>query len=203
MRCQAEKLSALVDGDLSPRAAARVRRHLAECARCQSELAGLEQLRASLGALGEDEPDAPDVWLRLAQRLAVPAPPRRMAWRWPALAVGALTAAALLLGARRQLRAGPSDDAIIAEAEHEFRSADAEYLRAIEKLRGVTAHARSGWPEARRREYDTAQAALDAATERCQGVARARPADAEAEALLFAAYRKQIDFFEEQLWRSR
>lgn len=55
---------ALADGELGPREAVRVRRHLAGCAPCRSELAFLVQLAMAIArgvlALGEATGDAGD-----------------------------------------------------------------------------------------------------------------------------------------------
>jgi hypothetical protein len=187
-------LSALADGDLSRRATARVCTHLAGCAACRQALAELEALKEGLSSLPPAE--APDDWSLLLRKLPVAPPPARRWRRFVLVPALASVAAAFWLHHRR---VGPSDDVLIAQAETEFRSAEAQYLHALEKLRGVTQPARAQWPEARRQAYDAAQARLEAATDECRQVARTRPADAEAEALLYAAYRKQIRFFEEQL----
>jgi hypothetical protein len=195
VRCSTEKLSALADGDLSPRAARRVRAHLDGCVACRRALAEIDEMRCGLALLPPAE--APDDWPLVVRRLQVAPPPARR-WRRFVL-VPALASVAAAFWLHHHRGAGPSDDVLIAQAETEFRSAEAQYLHALEKLRGVTQRARAGWPEPRRQAYDTAQARLEVATDECRQVARMRPADAEAEALLYAAYRKQIRFFEDQL----
>jgi hypothetical protein len=201
MKCGTEKLSAWVDGDLPNAEAARVKAHVGGCVTCQRVVDELTALKRGLAALPELE--APDHWRALQQKLnAAPAPAR---WRW-LVPVGATAMAAVLaVGAARVVRwhkgRGLSDDAIIAQAELEFRAADAQYEHAIERLRSVADKARAEWPAARRGEYDAAQAQLAAAIERCRGVAREHPADDEAEQLLFAAYKKQIRFLEDQMMR--
>jgi hypothetical protein len=96
---------------------------------------------------------------------------------------------------------GLSTDSVIAEAESEFRSADAQYRRAVERLRQVTADAQRSWPPPRRAEYEAAELQLEAAVEHCRQIATDRPADVDAEELLFAAYQKQIRFFEDAMMR--
>jgi anti-sigma factor RsiW len=197
MKCRDELISALLDGDIVAREAARVRAHIDGCARCRASEATLTKMRGALASLPQPEgPESRDAWLEIARRLPVAERPRR--WRRWVLAPAFAVAAALALWVHHR-GSGPSDDALIAEAEAEFRGAEQHYLRAIDKLHGVTQHARAGWAEPRRRDFDAALAALESATEQCRQVARARPADAEAEAMLFDAYRKQIRFFEEQL----
>jgi len=56
VKCDVELLSALVDGDLSARKAARVRAHLTGCASCGGALADLETMKRGLGALPDGMP---------------------------------------------------------------------------------------------------------------------------------------------------
>ena len=204
MTCSTEKLSALADGDLPQGEAARLRTHVDACEKCRAELAALEGMKRALADEGRVPLEPRAGWHELARRLDKEPAPRAPWWR-PALGwalVPAALAIAVGVGAWRHHRAaGVSDDQLIAEAEREFRDADATYARALDKLRAVTEHARAEWPEPRRREFDAAQAALDRATEQCRAVAHARPADGQAEQLLFAAYRKQIAFYQEQILR--
>lgn len=200
MTCSTEKLSALLDGDLSSREAASVRAHADGCAACARALADLTTLRDALAAERAHPPEpVGDGWATLMARLGPTgaAPRSRWRWLWAPSTVGAALACALaILVVRQALKPrGPSDDQLIAQAEAEFRRADAQYQRAVEKLRAV-AQKRSRHPMG---ALDEAQAKLDAAVEECRRVARERPSDADAEQLLFAAYRKQIDFYERQL----
>jgi Putative zinc-finger len=204
MRCSTEKLSALADGDLAAGEREQVRAHVEGCGECRRALADLESLKLLLADEGRVPLEPRSGWAQLAERLNKE-PPARANW-WRLGARWALVPAALLLavgaGAWRHYRVVPvSDDQLIAEAEGEFRQADGVYTHALDKLRSVTAHARGAWPEPRRRDFDAAQSALESATEQCRAVARARPADGQAEALLFAAYRNQISFYQEQLLR--
>jgi hypothetical protein len=208
VKCNVEKLSALLDGDLGAREAAKLRAHVDGCAACRGELAALDQMRQALAAESAHAPAPSDVegdgWAQLAARLgATPAAPeRRFRLGWLLAPAGAMALLAAIGGGiwLRHLRAPtPSDDTLIAEAEGEFRAAEAQYQRALEKLRTVADGMRAGWPEPKRRDYDAAQASLEAAVEQCRNVARSRPSDPEAEELLFAAYRKQIDFVQTQL----
>ncbi|MGZ3439055.1 MAG: anti-sigma factor family protein [Polyangia bacterium] len=207
MKCDVEKLSALVDDDLSARQTARLRAHVDGCASCARALADLETMKRGLGALPERAGE--DNWSVLVNRLAqqpLPAEPRRFipsrSWRVAAPALAALVLAA---GGGAWLRwhkgRGLSDDAVIAQAEAEFHKADEHYRRAVEELRTVAEKERKDWALPKRAEYDAAQAQLEAAVARCRQVAGERPADVDAEELLFAAYRKEIRFFEDQMMR--
>jgi len=206
MKCDVERLSALVDGDLSARQATRLRAHVDGCAGCARALADLETMKRGLGALparaGEDN------WSIVVNRLAQPAPvePRRL---WPVLslrwALPSVALMAMLAGGGAWLRwhkgRGLSADKVIAHAESEFHKADEHYRRAVDELRDLAEKERRGWPLPKRAEYEAAQAQLEAAVARCRQVAEQQPADVDAEELLFAAYRKEIRFYEDQMMR--
>ena len=82
MKCSPEQLSALLDGDLSPRVAARVRAHLETCERCRADEQALTAMRAGLASLPAPAPGADDGWLALTRKLgAQPQPARRWSWR--------------------------------------------------------------------------------------------------------------------------
>ena len=207
MKCDVEKLSALVDGDLSAGQTARLRAHVGGCVSCGRALADLETMKRGLGALPERAGE--DNWSVLVNRLAQPLPAterRRwmpsLSWR---IVLPSLAALVLAAGGGAWLRwhrgRGLSDDAVIAQAESEFHKADEHYRRAVDKLRTVAERERKQWPLPKRAEYDAAQAQLEAAVARCRQVAGDRPADVDAEELLFAAYRKEIRFFEDQMMR--
>ncbi len=206
MKCDVAKLSALVDGDLGERQARRVRAHVDGCASCTRALADLETMKRGLGALPERAGE--DNWSIVVNRLAQPAPeePRRLLprlpWKW---AAPALALAVVGLGGAAWLRwhqsRGLTADAVIAQAEAEFHKADAHYRRAVDDLRTVAERQRQSWPLPKRAEYDAAQAQLEAAVARCRQVAEGQPADVDSQELLFAAYRKEIRFFEDQMMR--
>src|SRR5438132_7610059 len=200
--CDVALVSALADGDLAPRKAARVRAHVDGCARCARALADFEQVKRGLGALPVEAGE--DNWSVLVNRLAQPVAraPRRWvpawSWRWaaPALVLVTLGGGG---GAWLRWHNGPglSADVVIAHAESEFHKADAHYRRAVDELRAVAEKQRVDWALPKRAEYDAAQKQLEAAVARCRQVADERQADVDAEELLFAAYRKEIRFFED------
>lgn len=207
-RCRPQRLSALVDGELTPRQAARVQAHVSACATCSAAVSELVALKESLATLASEGGD--DNWSLLVNRLAQPAPSVALAQRvrrWPSLRyltpILALTLCATGTAGwlRHERGRGLSADAVIAHAEKEFRAADAHYRRAIEELRTVAEAQRQGWPLPKRAEYDAAQAQLEAAVTRCRAIAEERPADVDAEELLFTAYQKEIRFYEDQMMR--
>ncbi len=207
MTCAVEKLSALVDGDLSERQAAKVRAHVESCASCKRALGDLETMKRGLGAMPERAGE--DNWSVLVNRLAQPLPARRwmlpaaLSWRVvvPSLAALALMAGGGLWLTRWHKGRGMQVDVVIAQAESEFRKADEHYRLAVDELRTVAEKDRHDWPLPKRAEYEAAQAQLEAAVARCRQVAEERPADVDAEELLFAAYRKEIRFYEDQMMR--
>jgi anti-sigma factor RsiW len=197
--CSSEKLSALLDGDLSSREASLLRAHAESCAACTRMLGELSALKIALDAERAHPPEPMgDGWAELAARLGPTGPAPRSRWRWLWAPTAALACALVILAVRQTLRPrGPSDDQLIAQAEAEFHRADAQYQHAVEKIRAV-AQKQTHSPQ-----FAEAQAKLDAAVEECRTVARERPSDADAEQLLFAAYRKQMDFYERQLVEAR
>ncbi|HEY2745114.1 MAG TPA: zf-HC2 domain-containing protein, partial [Polyangia bacterium] len=155
MTCAVEKLSALVDGDLSARQAKKVRAHVEACASCKRALADLETMKRGLGAMPERAGE--DNWSVLVNRLAAQPLPGRQSdrrWMWPALSwrvvVPSLTVIAILAGGGAWLRwhkgRGLSADVVIAQAENEFRKADQHYRLAVDELRSVAEKDRRDWP---------------------------------------------------------
>jgi anti-sigma factor RsiW len=206
--CDRTKLSLLLDGELPEAQAASLRRHVDDCDDCRHELDAMSQLVRGLSSLPNVEGE--DNWSVLVNRLAAE-PPRPLFaqvlpwWRRRFIVPSLAVVVALLSAGGGLLRwhkgRGLSDDAVIAEAESEFRAADAHYRRAVDELRTVAERQRDAWRPPKRAEYDAAQSQLEAAVARCHGVAAERPADPEAEELLFAAYRKEIRFYEDQMMR--
>jgi hypothetical protein len=203
--CDVRQLSALSDGELAPAEAKRVEAHVAGCVDCTKALAELETLKRGLAAM--PAPEGQDNWSVLVNRLAAEPPPLLpiTRWRWRAWVMPSLAVAVVALTGGGWLRwhkgRGLDADAVIAQAETEFRAADSHYRRAVDDLRLVAERDRESWTPPKRAEYDAAQAQLEVAVARCRAVASERPADVDAEELLFAAYRKEIRFFEDQMMR--
>lgn len=143
-----EALSELLDGE----GAAVAAEHLADCERCQRELAELRTLRAELRMLPDLEPPA-YLWERIEASVAVPARSARLGWpslialQAAAMAAvfvvglglggffdrdGAMESAPAPLAEGEQVAAGS-----LAEAVAEVRRRGAEYdaaLRSLERL---------------------------------------------------------------------
>lgn len=85
-----DALSALLDGELSPHAAATARRHLAACPRCAAELEAVDEARRAVRSLPLIDPPA-SLWAWVARRR------RRRRRAVAGLVASAAAAAALLL----------------------------------------------------------------------------------------------------------
>jgi anti-sigma factor RsiW len=105
MRHVADELTALLDGALAPREAARVEAHLAECPACRAERDRLARALALLRELPASPAPSPTFEARFYARLAAersaeesPGVFQRLAWRLvaPALAGAAATAGVFL-----------------------------------------------------------------------------------------------------------
>jgi len=71
-RWTAGRLSAYCDGELGPRAVARVRHHVAGCPQCRAALRGLQRTLAALHRLGPSVEPAPDIVAAVRRRLHDP-----------------------------------------------------------------------------------------------------------------------------------
>jgi hypothetical protein len=102
------RLPALLYGDLEPAAARTVRQHLAGCAACRAEYAGLGHVRAALDAVPVTpvQVDLPQLYQEVAARQSL----RLRTWRRAALGAAAVAALVLVgLGLRLQVRVGPHE----------------------------------------------------------------------------------------------
>jgi hypothetical protein len=101
-------LPVLLYGDLGPEAARAVQDHLAGCAACRREYAGLGQVRAALDAV--PVPAVQVDLARLHQEAAARQLGRLRAWRRAALACGTVAALLVLVfGLRLQVRLAPHE----------------------------------------------------------------------------------------------
>jgi protein TonB len=204
-----ETLSALLDSELAPAAAAAAQTHLAECAECRARLEGLRSTVSQLRALPAASPP-PHVHEALRRRLAMEESTRRRLWAppgwparlagWPATVAASFLALAcgLLLHAylSRHPSLPPIETPLAAEGEWRAtityeRASGAEAPPAEEAPTGPPAPkvAAQSKPSAPRREYAPAPASPPAAAPEPMVSADAElkersRADAAADALL-------------------
>lgn len=98
-----ERIALYAGGDLSPREAGDVERHLAECSECREFAAAVTESLAALREVHEEPLEAAHLAAVRARVLAQLEPKRRSAWRWawiPALAA-VLVAGFFLAGTGR------------------------------------------------------------------------------------------------------
>lgn len=97
---ESDNLAALLDGQLEPRAAERVRRHLEECGPCATEL---DEIRFGISMVERLPLAAPpeQLWRSIEAALESPARPRPL-WRVALAAAATLLIAAVLLSLVRQ-----------------------------------------------------------------------------------------------------
>jgi hypothetical protein len=209
-----ERLSAFVDGELSPTEMAAVRTHAASCPHCTRAIADLRALVATASALGEPEPPL-TLWPAIEG--ALESRPR-FGWlsiaSWRPFALGALAGAAAvglvvgLLPGRRPARdampaaapgaeiaaAAAAADPLLHEAEAEFAEAAAAYERSIAKLRALLAREEARWSPAERSRTAERLARLDETIARSRDLAHRTPGDSAGNEQLFAAYQQKIAF---------
>jgi hypothetical protein len=201
-----EKLSALLDGDLSPGETQVARGHLEGCAPCAAALGDLSALVGAAHTLEAPEPP-PTLWRAVEGELERPG---RWAWlTWRPFAAGALVgvvglavavfglpAARSRLAAplRTELAAVTAADPLLDEAEAEFARAAADYERSIGKLRALLDRAEKGWSSAERTRVAERLTRLDEAIARSRAFARQTTGDSAGNEQLFAAYQQKIAF---------
>ena len=129
-----DQLSAHIDGELDAAAARRLEAHLAECEACRAEL---EQLRDTVGALGElPEASVPRSFAltpeqAAARRAVPPAAPLAFGARIAAAGVAAALAAVLVVDIGDLGGDGPSDDALAPQMLSE-RDEEGDAFEALE-----------------------------------------------------------------------
>jgi anti-sigma factor RsiW len=129
-RWASRRLSAHLDGELSPRAAGAVGRHAAGCPVCAALLDGLRRAQVALRAAAPSAPP-PEAWSRLRERMAMPGPPaagdkpaadpRRRAHAW---VLAAAAAVLLAMGASLYVAVGPRPPAPVRSAPSFVTTAD-------------------------------------------------------------------------------
>lgn len=219
MRCRKahEYISRTVDGELDPRRAARLERHLAGCGDCRTLLADLRKIIDEAAGLAAPEPSE-KVWRNVragieAGTLRPSAEGARLdrrplfgsslpAWRYAGAAALAvvLVVSGLVVGrrlGRQDVRLGPEAGeaytlAKLDEAEH-------YYEQAIRSL-GEAFAAGKGALDPRVIElFDRNLSVIDATIQACRNAVLAEPDDLEARSYLLAAYTQKVTLLDSAL----
>jgi tetratricopeptide (TPR) repeat protein len=219
MRCRKahEYISRTVDGELDPRRAARLERHLAGCGDCRTLLADLRKIIDEAAGLAAPEPSE-KVWRNVragleAGTLRPSAEGARLdhrplfgsslpAWRYAGAAVLAvvLVVSGVIVGrrlGRQDIRMGPEAGEAYTLAK--LDEAERYYEQAIRSL-GQAFAAGKGALDPRVIElFDRNLSVIDATIQACREAVLAEPDDLEARNYLLAAYTKKVTLLDSAL----
>ena len=213
-----ETLNDYVDGGLDTPAIVRVDNHLANCARCSSELSSMKELIASTAALSRSVLPEDDMWADLKasieQRKEVvlrsssqggahtgkSSRPGQAWWHHR----GYLSAAAVLLVVASSattvlvLRNDGAEQIPLAAVAPQglprsFRVAEGQYVNAIEELRRAVDDQRSQLSPETIRTVDHSLAVVDSAIAEARGALLADPNNRTLVELLSTSYQRKLD----------
>jgi hypothetical protein len=222
MRCRKahEYISRTVDGELVPRRAARLERHLAACGECRALLADLRKIVDGAAGLAAPEPSE-KVWRNVrvgleAGTLRPSAEGARLdrrplfgsslpAWRYAGAAVLAvvLVVSGIVVGrrwGRQDLRfaaAGPEAGEAYTLAK--LDEAERYYQQAITSLSQAFAAGKRGLAPEVVELFERNLLVIDATIQACRGAVLAEPDDLEARNYLMAAYTKKVTLLDSAL----
>lgn len=219
MRCRKarEYISRTVDGELDPRRAERLERHLAECGDCRALLADLRKIVG--GAAGLEGPEPSDeVWKNIRAGLATAtlgprvegAPLDRrplFGLSLPAVRYAGAAALALILvvsGIVVGKRLG-REDARMSPQEREaytlakLDEAERHYEQAVRALGEAFAAEKGALPPEVAELFDRNLSVIDATIQACRAAVTAEPDDLEARNYLLAAYTRKAALLDSAL----
>lgn len=219
MRCRKarEYISRTVDGELDPRRAERLERHLAECGDCRALLADLRKIVG--GAAGLEGPEPSDeVWKNIRAGLATAtlgprvegAPLDRrplFGLGLPAVRYAGAVALALILvvsGFVVGKRLG-REDARMSPQEREaytlakLDEAERHYEQAVRALGEAFAAEKGALPPEVVELFDRNLSVIDATIQACRAAVTAEPDDLEARNYLLAAYTRKAALLDSAL----
>jgi len=215
-----EYISRTVDGELNPRRAARLERHLAECGDCRALLADLRKIVGGAAELEAPEPSE-KVWRNVrtgleAGTLRPSAEGARLdrrplfgsslpVWRYAgavALAV-VLVVSGLVVGrrwGRQDVRVAAADpEAGEAYTLAKLDEAERYYQQAITSLSQAFAAGKRGLAPEVVELFERNLLVIDATIQACRGAVLAEPDDLEARNYLLAAYTKKVTLLDSAL----
>jgi anti-sigma factor RsiW len=177
-----------VDGDLPPDAVARVTSHLAGCARCRAEMAGIQALLADARALPRTVEPPRELWAGIESRLSRrvgPAPHPVLPRTVLALAAGlALLVTGALLATWYQRRAAP--------AASDFALVQRRYAQATAELARTLTSEPSRLPSDTRAVVARNLAIVDQAIKEAETALATDPGNAELEQMVIARYAQRL-----------
>jgi len=219
MRCRKaqEYISRSVDGELDPRRAARLERHLAKCGDCRALAADLEKIVGGAAGLAAPEPSE-RVWRNIRAGI-VPGTLRPTAegaaldrrplfgLSLPAMRYAGAAALALVLVVsgfvvgsrmgRQEVRLSPEDREAYTLAK--LDEAERYYEQAIRSLGEAFAAQKGTLPPQVVELFDRNLSVVDATIQACRAAVMAEPDDLEARNYLLAAYTKKVTLLDSAL----
>jgi len=215
-----EYISRSVDGELDPRRAARLERHLAECGECRALLADLRKIVDGAAGLAAPEPSE-KVWRNVRAGLETgtlrpSAEGARLdrrplfgsslpAWRYAGAAVLAvvLVVSGLVVGrrwGRQDVRVAVADpEAGEAYTLAKLDEAERYYQQAITSLNQAFAAGKGALAPEVVELFERNLLVIDATIQACRGAVLAEPDDLEARNYLLAAYTKKVTLLDSAL----
>jgi hypothetical protein len=219
MRCRKaqESISRSVDGDLGPRRAARLQRHLDKCEDCRAVAADMRKIVEEASGLAAPEPSE-KVWRNVRAGLeagtlrpsAEGAPLDRrplFGLSLPALRYAGAAAVALVLVAagvvvgtrlgRQEVRLSPAAREAYTLAK--LDEAESFYEQAIKSLAEAFAAGKGALAPEVVELFERNLSVIDSTIQACRDVVRAEPDDLEARNYLLAAYTKKATLLDSAL----
>jgi hypothetical protein len=216
MRCRKcrEYISRRIDGELAPKEAARLERHLAECDDCRTLARDLERIVDRASGLETPEPSE-KVWVNIRTALVTgragdERAPRRQPAFWlgaPALRyAGAAVLAVALIGTGIVVGLRSGRDKVPASPEARERytlakldEAERYYQQAIKSLSEAFTAGRGTLPREVAEVFDRNLSVVDATIQACRRSVLEAPDDLEARNFLMAAYTQKITLLDSAL----
>ena len=201
-----ETLSGFADGDVSEAVAARVERHLRECASCRAAMARVGDLVSSARALPRGVEPPVEAWTGLRERLAregtVALESRRRWWHsgWMAAAAALILVAGTALVART---IGGGTDAPLAAGREQAQSVsrvvlavDGNYEPTLSDLRETLDGQRGRLAPHTVRVLEHSVAVIDSAIAEAREALAADPASVVLVEILAAQYERKVDLLQ-------
>jgi anti-sigma factor RsiW len=209
MRCRKarEEINKMVDGELDPRRAARLDRHLAECGECRALLADLRKIVGGAAEIDGPEP-SDEVWRNIRAGEGAPLDRRPLfglglpAVRYAGAAALALVlvVSGLVIGrrlGRQDARMSPAEREVYTLAK--LDEAQDHYEQAVRALSEAFAAEKGALDPQVAELFERNLAVIDTTIQACRAAVRAEPDDLEARNYLLAAYTQKAALLDSAL----